>query len=308
MRTTTNPMRNLNNSFWHLAPALAFPRMEQAEAMRTQFLPQLSQMVKPAAVTRPAPGRRAMQSLAQRRQPPEWLLPFVHQRRPLTVDAAGVAHIHVLGVLDKRVTDVDSWFEVTDYDDLKEEMVLARDDARVRAAAAEFDQAPGGSVMGNDEIASLWASIQAKKPTLSYTDTICASAAYNIACGASLFYASPSAIVGSIGTIMTWFSMAAALENWGEQAHIVTPAASDLKATFTPYREPTETELEDVQRQIENLNAAFLGRVRAMRGDVDDDSMRGQAFFQASEAASRNLIDAVASREQAYADLLSLIG
>lgn len=248
----------------------------------------------------------AMTQASRNQEAPSWLAAFILQRRPMEVDKAGIAHIHVLGVLDKRVPTVDKWLGTTDYDDLLAELGEARDNQKIKGVFIEFNT-PGGAVLGNAEVADLVAEIVASgKPVLGYTDTLCASAGMSIASQCSLFYASPSSLVGSVGTITMLVSYQKFYEDLGISIEVITPAKSDLKSTHWPYQDATEDQKKHVVESITVINEQFLARVRRGRGEVADDSMRGQVF-QGTEAMARNLCDDNTDATTAYQDLLSLI-
>jgi protease-4 len=122
---------------------------------------------------------------------------FVNPRPDLEVDSNGIAHIHVTGVLGKNLSQIERSCGNTGYEQLEAEVADA-----VKANAQGIllhVNSPGGAATGNVETSRMVAG--SGLPTVAWVDELAASAAYAIASGATLIVASPSAQVGSIGTI-----------------------------------------------------------------------------------------------------------
>ena len=88
--------------------------------------------------------------------------------------------------------------------------------------------APGGTVVGNHEIAELIQSLEI--PTLAYSDDMACSAAYNIAASCDTIVGAPSSTWGSVGCIIPWEDESAMWEIEGRRVDPVTNAEVDRKS------------------------------------------------------------------------------
>jgi protease-4 len=230
---------------------------------------------------------------------------FVNARRPYQVSDQGIAVIHANEVLSRTATNVDKLLGDTHYNDLITELSQAVDDDQVRGILLDISS-PGGSAVGAPEAAQAVQDAAQEKPVVAYVETVGASAAYYFAAASNAIVASPSAIVGSIGTISMFPDISAMLERFGVKFNIITPEQSDLKATGNPFRAMTDAEKEFLQSRAESLNAAFTSWVQSHRPMVDDGTMRGQ-WFSGSQAIANGIVDQVGNRTDAFAALEALI-
>lgn len=230
---------------------------------------------------------------------------FIPQRRPMSIDEKGIANIHILGVLDKDVPAFFKKLNTTDYNDIVDEIREAKENSQVKGVFIDHDS-PGGSVVGLEEAADALAELTAEKPVMSYTSSLIASADYRLAIESTALFASKSSRIGSIGTVLVILDRSRMLDEMGIKAWIITPKEADLKAAGNPMAAPTAEHLQYFQDTVEKLNAEFRDAVIAARGKVSPEALRGQAVF-AKDALKYNLIDAISTRDEAYADLLSLI-
>jgi signal peptide peptidase SppA len=234
----------------------------------------------------------------------EYLSMFVNQRRDYSVQD-GVAIIHANDALARNTTPIDRALGMTDYAELIAELDQAAADPAVAGILVDI-ASPGGSAVGAPEAAAALARAAQQKPVVSYIESIGASAAYYFAAASQATLASQSAIVGSIGTIMSFVDYGQMLAKIGITPHVFTPEASDLKATGTPMRAPTAAESAFLQSRAETLNAAFVSWVQTHRPAATADSMRGQ-WFTGTEALSRALVDQVGTRSDAMGALRALV-
>jgi signal peptide peptidase SppA len=221
--------------------------------------------------------------------------------RPLQVSGDGIATIQVQGLLAKDA----SWYPDTAYDDLVSLFEQADGNPKVRGVFLDIDS-PGGSAVGNPEVSTRLAELAARKPVLAYTDQLMASAAYAIAAGATAIYASPSSLTGSIGTYTMFADWSGFLEQCGIKIEAFHNREGDLKTTWLPYTSLTEAQRQHIQEGADRAFAMFGEHVTHHR-TLAEGTMRGQAFLGA-EALARGVIDRVALRAEALADLAALAG
>lgn len=229
---------------------------------------------------------------------------FVQQRQPMVITPDGAAIIHVCGTLGRSLVNVEKICGDTDYNDIMADVAAASEDQRVVAIVLAINSG-GGSVIGEPECRDAILAAAQVKPVVAYTEGMMCSAAYAIAAGATKILASPSAIVGSIGTITMLADYTGYFEQWGVKFHVVPGTKSDLKSTYWPQVAPTGEQLAEVQRFVDRFNDDFTGFVKAHRLEVTDSTMRGQAF-DAREALDLGLIDGTCDFDTAIDEALAL--
>lgn len=226
-------------------------------------------------------------------------------RRKTTIDENGIASIHVYGMLGSKWDPIYKLLGlVTDYDDLTAEASNLAEDKRCVGVFLD-NESGGGFSLGCNPAAKAISALAAVKPVLSYTDYVSASACYYLGCGASAFYASRDAISGSIGTRMDWLTWQGYLEEVGIKAVEFAGTRSTLKHVGTDLREPTEEEAAFLQASIDQTNEEFISHVKASRPGINEEVFKA-GYYSGAKALELGLIDAVATRQEAYDDLLAL--
>ena len=229
---------------------------------------------------------------------------FNRVRDPLAVDENGIATVEVVGPLMTGAVEIDKLNGATDYQDISNDILdaIGRDD--IKAVVLSVDSG-GGMALGAPEVASLIAELAQDKPVVAWTGSIMASAAYYVSAGATAVTASPSAIVGSIGTVAQIMDITGMLERAGVKVHTITPDQSDLKTTNYPTVELSDAQRDRAKEQVTEINEEFMTFVQTYRDGVEKDSMRGQTF-SGRKAASKGLVDAIGSFADAKALALRL--
>lgn len=225
-------------------------------------------------------------------------------RDSMQVDSDGVATIEVVGSLLTGATPYQKDMGASDYLDIRAELRKAASDPAIKAVVLMIDSG-GGMALGAPEAAADVAALAAIKPVVAWTGSIMASAAYYLPAAATVVTASPSAIVGSIGTVCQVLDISGLMERYGVKIHTVTPDASDLKTTSYPTVPLSDDQKKALKASVTATNEKFMGWVSNNRPGVQADSMRGQCF-SGEEATARGLVDAVGSWEDARALALSL--
>ena len=224
-----------------------------------------------------------------------------NQRRPMTFEG-GVATIHVHDFLSSGVTFVEKCLGATDYGDLAAEIRVAKSSPDVKAVLLDVDSG-GGSAVGCVEIGKMVSELALEKETALFTNGMCCSAAYCVGVGAARRYASPSAMVGSIGTILTFFDFEELLTRNGISAHIITSEGADLKASGNQYRKPTDEEIEHLQGLADEYAEQFTSHVWDNNAKIDaEEGFRGQAV-SGRQAVNMGFVDGIATRDEVLAGL-----
>lgn len=150
------------------------------------------------------------------------------------------------------------------------------------SACILYVNSPGGQVTGSLETAELVAQLAEKVPVLAYTDDLCCSAALKLAAPAHELHASPTAVVGSIGTIIAYLDDTEYLKELGLKWEVI--ASGDLKGTFCgPLSDAQRAHL---QQQIDFSGNRFKAWMTEHRPGLTEADMRGQWWDAQSAPAA----------------------
>lgn len=177
---------------------------------------------------------------------------------------------------------------------------------QIRAAAADsaisgillLIDSPGGSVAGTQDLASEVKMATRKKPVWAFVDDLGASAAYWIASQANMIFANgTTALVGSIGAVMTVYDLSAAAEKEGVKAMVF--ATGPLKGAGTPGSKITDEQAAYFQGLIDAAQTNFDAAVKSGRGMSQTmlNDVRTGAVFPANVALAKGLIDGIRTLE-----------
>lgn len=165
---------------------------------------------------------------------------------------------------------------------------------------------PGGTVSGNIEASELVTSLTI--PTVSYCEGLACSAAYKFASGTTAIVASKSALMGNIGTILSWSDWSKFREKWGIETKAITSEGADLKSTF--HLEPNEEQLAFLQESVNESGAAFKAHVIAGRskgGNELSDEVWRAGWYAGERTMSLGLVDAIGTYDEAYEQLADMV-
>ncbi len=224
-----------------------------------------------------------------RKQIKEFLGLLYNQRREMAV-TGGVATIHVNDFLGGDLTFLDKCLGASDYSDIGADVIKAANDPAVKSIVLDINS-PGGDAIGCVEIGRLVAEVAKSKPIKAVISRIGCSAAYAIACGANEIVASPSAQVGSIGTILSYLDIARLCEAAGIKPHVFTNAGADLKASGSQWKTPSAEEEKHLQETVDRYGSDFRAWVSERR-KMTADAFRGQAA-SGEDAKKLNFIDSI---------------
>ena len=228
-------------------------------------------------------------------------------------------HVQVLDFTG-RIYSSSDWLQAMDYH---------TKDRNCRALVIQLSS-PGGGVTASEELAQ--GLIEFKKergiPVVIYARSVVASGAYYFACSADAIVSSQSCILGSIGVIMGHSDFSKFYENESKEDGIKinnyegivnTLFKSGLyKDIFSPYRPPTDSELEIIQTILAEPCEYFLDHVMNSRRHkflevADDLDMHRNILAQAKicmpiEAKKMGLIDRIGALDEAILLAKSLSG
>lgn len=217
----------------------------------------------------------------------------------------GLGYIFASGVCGHRLSFMEQVCAGgLSLDRLQADLRDLANDSSVDAILLHLDS-PGGTTHGVRQTAKLIRQIREAKPVYAYTDTLMASAAYWIASACTAIYADEDSDVGSIGVYSAVIDYCGWFEANGYKLELFKNAGADYKALGIPGLPLTDKQRELLQADVDGIANVFKSEVREGRGDVHDDTMRGQCFLGRA-ALDVNLIDFTAdSLEEAVEHIQS---
>jgi protease-4 len=102
-------------------------------------------------------------------------------------------------------------------------------------------------------------------PVYAVVTDLCASGGYYVASAADEIYVDRASLVGSIGVLLNGFGFTGTMEKLGVERRLLT--AGEHKGLFDPFSPVEESEVEHLERILEQLHDQFIERVREGRGD-----------------------------------------
>jgi ClpP class serine protease len=181
------------------------------------------------------------------------------------------------------------------YEDIRDRFAAACAEQSVASVLLKVSS-PGGDASGCFELARWMQSRAEESGKLVYTfvDDKACSAAYALAAPSKAIYLSETAIVGSIGVLMTRFDYSARNAQAGVRVAFI--ASGERKADGNPDQPISATELEAQQRIVDGTAAVFFGLVRQYR-KIDAKALQA-GVFHGQDAIDKGLADAIVSYDQ----------
>lgn len=220
-----------------------------------------------------------------------------------TIDG-NIGILQIEGVIQPK-WDIWTWFfGGTALDLLSRDFNTLLDDDSVEVIILDIDS-PGGVVNCVQEFSNMVYEARGRKPILSVTSGVMASAAYWIGSAADeVFVTDEAGITGSIGVVTTHVDISELEKKLGiKTTEIVAGRKKRITSRTAPLSEEGRAEL---QRQVDHIYEAFTGDVAKFRGvDVEtvlSDMADGQIFL-GSQGVEAGLVDEVITT----ADLLESI-
>jgi signal peptide peptidase SppA len=206
--------------------------------------------------------------------------------KPYVVDGIGI--IPVVGVIGKGLSPLEKMMGAVDINDLSDQVDAMAADPAVEKIAFQVSS-PGGTVTGVEELANKIRNLG--KPTMAYTDSEMASAAYWISSASDKVTASPSSTVGSIGVYM-------AIPDYSEAAKMagikmVVIKSGKFKGAGIEGTSLDEGQLGNLQEGVDTIHAEFKEAVNMKRKMVKAEAMEGQTF-SGKQAAAQGLVTGLA--------------
>lgn len=213
----------------------------------------------------------------------------------------GVAVIPITGPIFRHANLFSEISGATSTDLLARDIQAALDNPYVRAIALEIDS-PGGEATGIHELAAMIFAARGRKPIKAYIGGTGASAAYWIASAADEIVIDATAIVGSIGVVMSYLDTSERDAKAGvRRVEIVSSQSPDKR--LDPNTDEGRTK---VQAIVDALAETFVASVAAHRGTkpaaVLADFGRGGVLVGAAAVKAR-MADRIGSLESLISEL-----
>jgi len=154
---------------------------------------------------------------------------------PYVVDGVGI--VPIVGVIGKGLSPLEKMMGAVDVNDVSAAIDAFAANPEVEKVALQISS-PGGTVTGVEELANKVRNLS--KPTLAYTDSEMASAAYWIGSAADRVVASPSSTVGSIGVYMAIPDYSEAAKMQGIKMVVIKSGKFKGEATTRSAAEPIQ--------------------------------------------------------------------
>lgn len=207
---------------------------------------------------------------------------FGEAPKPYKAGSVGVIPLH--GVIGKALSPLDRMTGAVDLNEFTSALEAYASDPEVKTIVVDVSS-PGGTVTGVEEAASMLASIG--KPTVAFTETEMASAAYWIGSQADRVVATPSATVGSVGVFMAIPDVSEAYKQAGVKMEVIK--SGSLKGAGIEGTSLTDAQRANLQEQVNAIHADFKETVRGKRRHAKDEDMEGQVF-SGKVAARKGLV------------------
>jgi signal peptide peptidase SppA len=232
---------------------------------------------------------------------PGWLTSdYLGNKIPEPYDTKdGVRVIPLQGAITRGLGLLGQYFGMADTDRFTASVKAASEDPRVSKILLHI-QSPGGDAVGCYEAAQAVANAAAVKPVYAFCDDVMASAAYFIGSSANFIYATPSSLVGSIGTYTVLTDDGEYWKKMGVEFMVVR-SGKFKGAGIDGF---SAEQIAEIQAMIDSYGEQFRAFVDTARnGDVKREQMEGQVWLGA-DASKNGIADGNA---QSLSDMLSLI-
>jgi len=190
--------------------------------------------------------------------------------RGYTVEGS-TAVVPVYGALGKNLTDFEALF-MTDYNDIEASIIDAENDDSVETILLDINS-PGGTIQGLPELVGYMRTV--KKPLVSYTDGMMASAAYWLGTVSQHLLISQTAEVGSVGVYVALLDESRALEMQGYKVEAIS--AGKHKMDYSGFAPLSDSARARLQANVDKWHSRFKAAVR-VNYPIDDEHLEGQTF------------------------------
>ena len=216
----------------------------------------------------------------------------------VTLNKQGVATIPVMGPIFPRANLLTEFSGATDLNSLSADLQAALSSADVKQILMVFDS-PGGVTTGVSDMASQIAA--SSKPVTAFVPGMAASAAYWLASQCSTILMDNTALVGSIGVVMSGAKQVQPDANGMMEVDIVSSNAPNKRLDVT-----SDDDQAQIRTVLDDLEAVFLQAVAQGRHTSVDNVKQnfGQGGMKvANSAISAGMADGISTLSATLAKL-----
>lgn len=176
-----------------------------------------------------------------------------------------------------------------------------RKDSSIKAVVVRIES-PGGGIAASQEIYEHVRRVRdSGKPVIASMGSVAASGGYYVALGADSIMANPGTTTGSIGVIAEFPNVDKLMDKLGIEMTVVK--SGRFKDTGSPFRQPTEQEIQYLQQWIDDGYAQFI-EVVAKERNLPENQVRELAdgrIYSGRQALALGLIDTLGTYRDAVA-------
>ena len=187
------------------------------------------------------------------------------------------------------------------HERLAHAIAQARADSQIKTVVFDINS-PGGTVLGTPELASVAAQLSREKMTYAFTDGVMASAAVYAGIQARETYLTPSAKIGSIGTIMGVLDDSVRMQMEGLKLELFT--AGTHKGIGRSGRALSNEDRAYLQSIVDDANAGFVAAVKQARKGVAPEALTSAKVYTGHQAVSVGLADGLVASWEDFVSLL----
>ncbi|WP_375764860.1 signal peptide peptidase SppA [Archangium gephyra] len=173
-------------------------------------------------------------------------------------------------------------------------------------AVVLYVASPGGSAVASELILEAVQRVAKKKPVIAFVDQVAASGGYMAALGAKEIWATPHAVLGSIGVFAGKFDTSELMEKLGVHRTLIT--RGQTAGIFSSSRGFTEHERALMEGEMEETYQAFLEHVAKARGRTKEEihALGEGRVFSGTRALGVGLVDKMGGFEEACRHAMTL--
>ncbi|NQU05984.1 MAG: signal peptide peptidase SppA [Calditrichaeota bacterium] len=191
---------------------------------------------------------------------------------------------------------------------ISKQLRMAAKDDKVKAVLIQMSS-PGGGLTASDILRNEVMRVQeAGKKVVVHVGNLAASGGLYISAPSDYIMASPTALVGSIGVIMTRFQIRELIHKLGIKYDPIK--STDMKDIGSPFRDLSPEERQYFSDMIQSFNDRFISIVAEGRG-LEIDAVKKLAngkIYLAEQALESKLIDEIGYFDQALEKTKELAG
>lgn len=263
----------LQTDLWAMSP-IGFAQLSKADEFMSNQQPEPGMMVK------------------ELRDMFSWVF---NQRQEMVI-ADGVAIIDVRGGLMNDATPIMMAMGATGYDEIKADISAANASDAVNSILLNINS-PGGHAAGIQEVVNAIQS--SSKKVYAYCSGMACSAAYYLASATDAIFATDSATIGNVGTVLHWMDYSKLMDEMGIKPMTLTNEGAVLKGTF--YESPmSEDQLSFLQDGVNELGTEFINFVKANRPDISEEVDKA-GWYKSEKAGQLGFIDGIGSMSETLA-------